>query len=273
MSKRFGFVTFLLFFICTVNVCFGQWVFWTNNEGAGDGQWATTTNWAVGYPTASDDVVILKDAGNAAVIRAGVTGYANWMHLCDTSATGSKVLVSGGTLAVSDHLLIGEWGVDQKGTLQVDSGTVNTVLLMCGGDRGGNNGNGTLIVNGGNVNIGWLLAVGGGYDGVSTGGVGNVQLAGGVVTMATGGNVIGEGGLIMSNGGLLNIAGGALSLNGVITDITALANGGTITAYGGTGSFVYDYSIAGRTTVTAVIPEPATLVVIALGSLLIRRKK
>jgi hypothetical protein len=272
MSKRFGFVAFLLVIVCVVNVSFGQWVFWTNNDSTGDGQWATTTNWAVGYPTASDDVVIYKDTDNAAIISTGVTGYANWMHLCDTSATGSRVIVRGGTLAVSDHLLIGEWGVDQKGTLQVDSGTVNTVLLMCGGDRGGNNGNGTLLVNGGNVNIGWLLAVGGGYNGVSTGGVGSVQLAGGIVTFATGGNTVGAGGLIMSNGGTLDIRGGALSLNGVITDITTLANGGAITAYGGTGTFVYDYSISGRTTVTA-IPEPATFVIAALGSLLIRRKK
>jgi hypothetical protein len=271
MLKKFS--TALLLIVCVVNVSFGQWVFWTNNEGAGDGLWGTTTNWAAGYPTAADDVIIYGDTSNGPAINTGVTGYANWLHLCDTSSTGSKVTVNGGTLAVSDHLLIGEWGVDQKGTLQVDSGTVNTVLLMCGGDRGGNNGNGTLIVNGGNINIGWLLAVGGGYNGVSTGGVGNVQLAGGIVTLATGGNVVGAGGLIMSNGGTLDITGGALSLNGTITDITTLANGGAITAFGGAGTFVYDYSVAGRTTVTAVIPEPATLAAIALGTLFIRRRK
>jgi len=262
--------TALLTVICIVNVSFGQWLWWTNANA--NQQWSDTGNWTA-YPTSGDDVVVGMDTASGPILGIGQTGYANWMHICDTTPTGSKVTISGGTLAVSDHLLIGEWGVNQKGTLQVDSGTVNTVLLMCGGDRGGNNGNGTLIVNGGNINIGWLLAVGGGYNGVSTGGVGSVQLAGGVVTLSTGGNVVGAGGLIMSNGGTLDITGGALSLNGIITDITALANGGSITAYGGAGTFVYDYSVAGRTTITAVIPEPATVAVIALGALFIRRKK
>jgi len=275
MFKKFGFAASLLIIVCVVNVSFGGWVFWTNNEGTGDGLWSTTTNWAAGYPTSSDDAVIYGDTSGGPTINTGVTGYANWLHLCDTSSTGSKVTVNGGTLAVTDHLLVGEeWGTGQKGTLQVDSGTVNTTLLLCGGGRWGNGGNGTLIVNDGTINIGWLLAVGGGYAGVNNGGMGgHIQLDGGLIKLANGGNAVDQGGLIMSSSGSMDITNGAISLNGVITDITSLANGGTITAFGGTGTFVYDYSVAGRTSVTAVIPEPATLIIAALGSLLIRRKK
>ncbi|MCE5341327.1 MAG: hypothetical protein LLF92_09425 [Planctomycetaceae bacterium] len=271
MLKKFS--TVLLVIVCVVNVSFGGWVFWTNNEGAGDGLWETTTNWT-GYPTSGDDAVIYGDTSGGPTINTGVTGYASWLHLCDTSSTGSKVTVNGGTLAVSDHLLVGEeWGTDQKGTLQVDAGMVNTTLLLCGGGRWGNGGNGTLIVNDGTINISWLLAVGGGYAGVNNGGMGgHIQLDGGLIYLTTGGNAVDQGGLIMSSGGSIDITDGALSLNGVITDITLLANGGSITAYGGTGTFLYDYSVAGRTIVTA-IPEPATLVIAALGSLLIRRKK
>lgn len=272
MLKRIS--TALLVIVCVVNVSFGAWVFWTNNEGAGDGLWQTTTNWAAGYPTASDDVIIYGDTSSGPTINTGITGYANWLHLCDTSSTGSKVTVNGGTLAVSDHLLIGEeWGINQNGNLEVDAGAVNTVLLLCGGGRWGNGGSGNLLVNGGQINIGWLLAVGGGYAGNSTGGPGHIQLDGGVITLAAGGNAVDQGGLIMSSGGSIDITGGALSLNGTITDITSLANGGSITAYGGAGTFVYDYSVAGRTTITAVIPEPATVAAIALGALFIRRKK
>jgi hypothetical protein len=265
----------LLVIVCVVNVSFGAWVFWTNNEGAGDGLWETTTNWAAGYPTANDDAIIYGDTSGGPTINAGVTGYAKWLHLCDTSSTGSKVTVNGGTLAVADHLLVGEeWGTGQKGTLQVDAGTVNTVLLLCGGGRWGNGGNGTVVVNGGTINIAWLLAVGGGYAGVNNGGMGgHIQLDGGLIYLNTGGNAVDQGGLIMSSSGSIDITGGALSLNGTITDITTLANGGAITAFGGAGTFVYDYSVAGRTTVTAVIPEPATLAAIALGTLFIRRRK
>jgi len=272
---KVGILAILAVVVLMTNASFGGWVYWTNNDSAGDGQWSTASNWAAGsYPTSGDDVIIYKDTANAAVIGTGVTGYANWLHLCDTSTTGSKVIVNGGTLAVTDHLLIGEeWGTDQKGTLQVDSGTVNTVLLMCGGGRWGNGGNGTLTIDGGNINISWLLAVGGGYAGVSTGMGGHIQIDGGVITLAAGGNAVDQGGLIMSSGGSIDITGGALSLNGVITDITSLANGGSITAYAGEGTFVYDYSVEGRTTITAVIPEPATLILMGLGVLAARRKR
>jgi len=257
--KKIGFLIAVLCIVCMVNVAFGQWLWWTNDMG--NQQWTDTGNWTA-YPTSSDDVVVGMSTDTGPILNTGETGYANWMHICDTTPTGSKVTINGGILQVSDHLFIGQWGVDQKGTLEVISGTVNTTLLMCGGDTDGSQGDGTLLMSGGTINISWLLAVAGGYSGTNGNGVGHIQLNGGTI------NVTGGGGLVMSDNGSIDITGGTLILNGEITDITTYGN---VTAYGGTGSFIYSYD-SGRTTITA-IPEPATLALIGLGALLLGKKR
>jgi hypothetical protein len=258
-SKKVSVLATLAVIALIANVSSGAWVYWTN--GSANQQWTDTGNWTA-YPTSSDDVVVGGWAANGPIISTGQTGYANWMHICESVSTGSKLTIDGGTLNVADHLFIGQWDVTQKGTLQINSGTVNTTLLMCGGDTDGSKGDGTLLMNGGTINISWLLAVAGGYSGTNGAGIGHIQLDAGTV------NVTGGGGLVMSSSGSIDITGGALKLNGTITDITTY---GDVTAYGGAGSFVYSYD-GGRTTITA-IPEPATLAIIGLGSLLLRRKK
>lgn len=242
------------------NVTSAQWLWWTND--AANNQWTDAGNWTA-FPTGGDDVVIGRDTTTGPILNTGETGYAYWMHLSDTTATGSLLTVNGGTLQVGDHLLVGEnWGAGHKGTLLVNSGTVNTTLLMIGGSTSGSVGDGTVIINDGTINISWLLAVAGGYSGTNGDATGNIQLAGGVI------NVTGGGGLVMSDSGSIDITNGALILNGEITDITTYGN---VTAFGGTGTFVYDYA-DGRTTITAMIPEPATVILIGLGSLIFTRK-
>jgi hypothetical protein len=257
-SKKNSVLFAIMVLMFMANMSSASWLWWTN--GTGNRQWADSGNWTA-YPTSGDDVVIGTDTANGVILGSGQTGYANWMHVCDTTSTGSKVSINGGTLNVADHLFLGQWGVTQKGTMEINSGTVNTTLLMCGGDTDGSQGDGTLIMNGGQININWLLAVAGGYSGTNGAGVGHIQLDDGII------NVTGGGGLVMSNNGSIDITGGALILNGEIANITTYGN---VTAFGGAGSFVYNYD-SGRTTITA-IPEPATLALIGLGSLLLRRK-
>jgi PEP-CTERM motif len=261
MVKKISVLFVLLVMVIMVDSSFGAWVHWTNDGG--DQDWTNISNWTA-YPTSGDDVVVGKDTSTGVILGVGDTGAANWLHVCDTTATGSKLTIDGGTLNVADHAFIGQWGTDQIGTIEINSGTMNTTLLMCGGDTSGAQGDGTLLMNGGTVNISWLLAVAGGYSGTAGAGVGHIQLDGGLI------DVTGGGGLIMSTSGSVDIAGGTLILNGNITDMSGYGN---VTAYAGAGSFVYAYDGgADRTTITA-IPEPATLVLIGLGSLLIRRKR
>lgn len=267
-SKKVSVLATLAVIALIANVSFGGWLWWTNDMG--NQQWTDTGNWTA-YPTSGDDVVVGMETSNGPILGVGQTGYANWMHLADSTTTGSKVTVAGGTLNVSDHLFVSQWG--QKGTLEVNSGVVNTTLLMVGGcnndGSGYANSDGIVLMNGGTINISWLLAVGGGYSGAGTLGSAHIQLDAGTI------NVTGGGGLVMSaqNDVTMDITGGALKLNGQITDITTYGN---VTAYGGTGSFVYTYEGEGeaiRTTITAFVPEPVTLALIGLGSLFLRRKK
>jgi hypothetical protein len=247
-----------LVILSTVNTSMAQWLWWTND--AGNRQWTDSGNWTA-YPTASDDVVIGTDFGTGPILSTGQTGSGFWIHLTETTPAGALLTVDGGTLNCADHLLVGEnWGATQKGTLQVNSGIVNTVLLMAGGGTNGSSGTGYVDINGGTVNISWLLAIGGGYSGTSGGGVGHVQLDGGIL------NVLGGGGIVMSNQGSLDVTGGTLVMAGQITDITGLGN---VTAYGGDGSFVYDYN--GTTTAITAIPEPASLFLIGLGMMIFRK--
>lgn len=260
LMKKICILVAVMSLVCMTNISSASWLWWTN--GASNQQWTDTGNWTQ-YPTSGDDVVVGTWDTTGPILSAGQTGYANWMHLTDTTATGSKVTINGGTLNVSDHLFLGQWSTGGKGTLEIDSGIVNTTLLMCGGDTSGTVAcQGVLQMNGGQINISWLLAVAGGYSGTNGAGVGHLQLDGGVV------NVTGGGGLVMSNNGSIDITNGSIILNGEITNI---ANYGNVTAFGGNGSFVYNYA-GGRTTISAVIPEPATLFLIGLGTLVLRRK-
>lgn len=235
-----------------------QWLWWTNDTG--NQQWTDTGNWTA-YPTISDDVVIGTDYGTGPVLGVGQTGYGHWIHLTETTPAGSLLTIDGGTLHCNDHLLVGEnWGADQKGNLLVNSGTVNTTLLMVGGGTSGSNGTGYVRIEDGIINISWMLAIGGGYNGITGGGVGHVQLNGGII------NAIGGGGLVMSDHGSLDITGGTLVLLGEIADLTTF---GDVTAYGGSGSFVYDFD--GTYTAVTAIPEPATLLLMGLGAVIIRK--
>ena len=69
----------------------------------------------------------------------------------------------------------------------------------------------------------------------------------------------------------MDITGGALNLAGHITN---MASYGNVTAYDGAGSFVYNYNpMIDRTIITAVIPEPATMLLLSIGALVLRRKR
>jgi hypothetical protein len=252
----------LLGVLAMAQISSAGWLWWTND--AGNNQWTDSGNWTA-YPTSGDDVVIGKTFSTGPVLNAGQTASANWMHLTDLTDTGSKLTVNGGTVNVESHLFVGQWDAGSKGTLEINSGAVNTTLLMVGGCGGDGSQyaacHGDVLVNGGVINVSWLLAIGGGYSGYSTLGSGHVQLDGGII------NVTGGGGIVMSSTGSIDITDGALILNGEITNIASYGN---VTAFGGQGSFVYNYA-DGRTTITA-IPEPATLLFIGLRTLVLRKK-
>ena len=104
-----------------------------------------------------------------------------------------------------------------------------------------------------------ILGFGIGTTGLVDGGYGSIDLLDGIITADT---------LVMDASSMINIAGGALVLDGEITDISSYGN---ILANGGTGSFAYDYDTVNDITAITAVPEPATLILLGLGGLFLRK--
>jgi len=128
-------------------------------------------------------------------------------------------------------------------------------------------GTGTLTMTGGLISIPDANSVKIGTDGST----GLLELFGG--TIMAGALEIGEPG----SGGIMDIRAGTLILDGDRTEeVLAYIEAGRMAAYGGVSGaeVLYDYDVAnaGKTTVTA-IPEPATIALLGLGLLALRRRR
>jgi autotransporter-associated beta strand protein len=124
----------------------------------------------------------------------GSTGFfilSNGMVNCNLQAhvgeVGNGVLeIDGGTFNVAQDpfcLGDGDFGSSPTGILKVNGGTINTAsgveLWLGEGHNGGIGGTGTMVMTGGSVNIGSWFAIG------RFGGIGDLELSGGAITMAT----------------------------------------------------------------------------------------
>jgi len=231
------------------------------------------------------------------------------MRIGGDGATGSATL-SGGILNVSGHLTIGaNVGADgvtaSNGLLDMLAGMINVGTELNNRDFrvGYRDATGTANISGGTINILGDLIVGGTfieviadpYQEIPHPGTGKLKMTGGLISVADanavkiglngsvgwvdllGGTIMAGDLLIGTPGSSLNIAEGTLILAADQTEkIRTLIQTGLLTAYGGAaGAYCqYDYDIAnpGKTTVTA-IPEPATVALLSLGILALRRRR
>ncbi len=260
LRKSSFYVIVLCTLLLSISSTQAAWVFWSNDSPSGN-LWSDAANWTA-TPTGGDDVVVGRDHANGALVNAGTAAAGNWIHISSSETGGSLLTVEGGTVTC-DHFIVGEnWDLAQQGTLNMTGGTISANLLMIGGGTSGTNGAGTVNVSGGTINLGWMLALGGGYNGVTGNGSGTLNITGGTV------NALGGGSLVMSDNGTVNIAGGTLVLAGEVTDVTVYGN---VIANGGTGSFAYDFD--GSNTAITAVPEPATVVLLGLAGVLLRKRK
>jgi len=236
---------------------------WSTTSYPGDEQfWGNASTWWDNpAPTDQDNTfidgfqvwVMLDEAGQCAQLRVG-----DWHNMWSPS----EFRIYAGTELV----------------INKDYGTGNFELGVqpyrdWGNPDWGNHGWGIVTMNGGNVTVANVLAVG-------VQGVGEFYLKGGTIQAESFSMGTPQTDLSQALGpydfvaagkdNLMDITGGKLLLAGDITSLDP-----RVVAYGGAGSlvFVYKADLPGYTTITA-IPEPATMVLMGIGGLsLLRNRK
>jgi hypothetical protein len=248
MSKKlFSMISFVLLTALAGSALAAD-VQWT---GAGpDDNWTTASNWNPPFvPIATDKAKLVTLPGP--LISDGMAAVCQWLVIGDTA--NGELHMTGGTLNVSgtpDSWTIVAYAPSDVATFTMDGGTMTTSNRVYVGFQG----NGTLNMNGGTINVGGTFGIGYG-EGFTTG-RGYVYLNGGTINASGTFTMSSPTGCI----GTLDIYGGTLNLTG---DKQAIVQGyidnGWIIAYGGLGDVIMVYE-GGVTTLTGVIsPNKAKL--------------
>jgi autotransporter-associated beta strand protein len=201
---------------------------------AGDGAGTSGAYLQTGSTSTINGWFRLGDNSNSAgyyILSNGVANVALQAHIGE-AGTGVLTIVGGAFTVGQTPLCMGDgdFGAGGLGTLIMQGGSLTTVLgadLWLGeGYNGGAGGTGVMLMNSGTVNIGGWLAVG------RFGGIGDLELSGGSITMSPGdaGNITVA---TAPSTGVVNQNGGALT-NTVSQTWIAESGTGTWNLKGGT---------------------------------------
>jgi autotransporter-associated beta strand protein len=200
----------------------------------GDGANASGSYLQTGSTSIVNGWFRLGDSANSTGYYTLSNGAVNVLLQAHVGEAGVGVLtVSGGSFNVGQNpfcLGDGDLGAGGMGTLNMNGGTLTTALgvdLWLGeGHNNGTGGTGKMVMTGGNVNIGGWFAIG------RFGGIGDLELSGGSITMSpgTGGNITLA---TTPSTGVVNQSGGALT-NTVSQTWVAESASGTWNLNGGT---------------------------------------
>jgi hypothetical protein len=257
--------------------------------GGVNGRWDNPSNWTLGVvpqdattppnsatPQWNNDAGIRN--GNTALIDSATTATTYSLNIGLYGAV-SGVNMTGGSLTV------GNWGMNigrggdgntghtgSYGTFQMSGGILNADYINLPQQWGTSPIiSGHWIMDGGIANANWLKLGGAGV------GVGILDLNGGEINLNDWFDIAGTSSSMDVEAGVMNIhfleEETGPTLEDKFNEIQGWIDAGYITAYDGTGVVGYSYDLGTEEISIYAVPEPATLSLLLVGGLFLRRKK
>ncbi|MHC4325997.1 MAG: hypothetical protein ACYSUX_17145, partial [Planctomycetota bacterium] len=272
-------IAVLLFLACTAPAA--DYKDWDDGDFANH-LWSSPANWAPdGLPT------MLGDTGNRTRIEPGSGGgdypildstifdvdpngaFADRLYVAHEQGDGSTAklwIQDGAKLTIGDDLNIA-YNEDSHGICYVSG--PDTVIEIGDDVKVGRRGDGTLMMNGGTINVGSTIEIPSSTDTASIN-IGHLQLNGGTINC-------GELSMRPLNSGVIgtgtmDVRGGTLIIDGnALSTIQGFIDNGWVTAYDGFGALQLDYDVKnpGKTTLEALHllnPDPMDGSTVSAGS-------
>jgi hypothetical protein len=233
---------------------------WFNHyTPTGNDLWSSDGNWNLSTPPVgdgSDGLTLFPNNGTGGLCQVDETAIINSLAFAGTGTIELEIL-STGDLTLTNNQTWPTFGgiAGRTHILTMSGGSFDVQLPANQWFAFGNTGTGILNMNDGllttdNLRIDWDVA----------GGSGQAYVTGGVIDL--------NGFLRIGTTGLLDITGGQIISRGK-DDTTVLQ--GYVTSGQITGATVSDVYFDG--TDTYIVPEPATMLLLGLGGLLLRKRR